>query len=108
MNRVGWEGDTDVSENQTPPILVGVRDPGRYKQKVPPKRWYIRFQVLIAVNIKTTVLWNVNRVGWEGDTDVSENQTPPILVAVRDPGRYKQKVPPKRWYISARLHGIVS
>jgi len=34
-------------------------------------------------------LWNVSRVGWEGDTDVSENQTPPILAAEQDPGRYK-------------------
>lgn len=45
-------------------------------------------QVLIALNIKTTVLWNVNRVGWKGDTDVSENQIPLILAAEQDTGRY--------------------
>jgi hypothetical protein len=24
-------------------------------------------------------LWNVSRAGWEGETDVSEEQTPPIV-----------------------------
>ena len=31
MSRVGWKGDTDVSENQTPPILAAEQDPGKYK-----------------------------------------------------------------------------
>jgi len=34
-------------------------------------------------------LWKVSRVDWEGDTDVSQNETPPILVAEQDPGRYQ-------------------